>query len=90
MPLPLPLSIPSELGHFNDTKGCMNHSIIRSFVSVGKGINVGGVRVLEDVADETLPLGLLPLVLLVELLVVVQQGLLVQQVFIKEAVPFSC
>jgi hypothetical protein len=51
-----------------------------SLISISKGIDVGSIRVLQDVPNQTLPVCLLPLILLIKLFVVVEQDLLVQQV----------
>jgi hypothetical protein len=44
----------------------------KSFVSVCERINVGGVGILEYVADEAFLIGLLPLILFIELFVVIK------------------
>ena len=54
--------------------------IDKSFIGVSERIDVGGIGVLQDVADQALLVSLLLLIVLVELLVVVQQDLFVKQV----------
>ena len=65
---------------------CVHHS----FVCISLGIYVVGVRILQNMPNQAFLVRLLPLVLLVELLVVVQQNLFVEQICIIKCLPLSC
>lgn len=55
----------------------VDNGMMKSFICICERIDVGSIGVLKDMTYKTFLVGFLPLILLVEFLIVVQQNLLV-------------